>query len=129
MMKKIVSMLMAICLVCALSCVAGAANVNSNIFYYGDKEIIVEGQDLSYEEMKEIADYIAGENNNGGISAKGLTCSLFGHNISESTVKEITHNVYSTAPKCVKKTYKVRSCSRCDYIEKELISSVRVNCH
>lgn len=129
MMKKIVSIIMAMCFVFALACVAGASDVNSNTFYYGDKEIIVEGQSLSYEEMKEIADYVAGENSDDGISVCGLTCTLLGHKISESTVKEITHNVYSTAPKCVQKTYTVKTCSRCDYIEKELITSKRVNCH
>lgn len=128
-MKKIVSMIMAVCLISAFTCVAGAADVDSNIFYYGDKEIVVEGENLSHEEMKAIADFVAEGNDSGDASTYGLMCSLFGHNIEETTAREITHNVYSTAPKCVEKTYKVRTCSRCDHIEKELIYSKRVNCH
>ena len=80
--------------------------------------------------MKEIADFVAGVDNSEHVAPVGLLCSIFGHKVTESTAKEITHNVYSTAPKCVEKVYTVKTCSRCDdYIETELISSIRIYCH
>lgn len=134
-MKKIISVILASCFVFLLSPFASAASIDdTNVFYYEDSEIIIEGEHLNYDEMKRIADYISGdlsiENNTADSSSVyGLMCTLFGHNIEKSTAKEISHNVYSTAPKCLEKTYEVKTCSRCDYIEKTLISSKRINCH
>lgn len=130
-MKKFISLIMAISLVFSIACIASAAenDTNANVFYYGEKEIIVEGQDLSYTQMKKVADYVAGEHSLGDISVKGISCSLFGHKITKSSVTEITHNVYSTSPKCVEKIYKVSSCSKCDYIDKTLERTTRIRCH
>ena len=129
-MKKIIALVLASCLMfSAVSFATAASDDSNNVFCYGEKEITVEGTDLSYDEMKAIADYIAGEENSDGISTHGLTCTIFGHKITESAVKEITHNVYNAAPKCVERLYSVKTCSRCDYIEKELLSSYRIHCH
>ncbi len=128
-MKKVISFVMAVCLMFSVAVIASATSGNENIFYYGETEITVEGNDLTYEEMKEIADFVAGVDNSEHVAPVGLLCSIFGHKITESTVIEITHNVYSTAPRCVEKQYMVKSCSRCDYIVKTLLNSYRVNCH
>lgn len=126
-MRKATSFVLAVCLLFSVATISGAASDNNdNTFYYGETEITVEGTDLSYAEMKEIADYVAGADH---ASTCGLMCTVFGHNTTDATVKEITHNVYTTAPKCVQKVYTVTTCSRCDYIDKELLMTTRVHCH
>lgn len=129
-MKKLLSFVLAVCLMFSVTSIASAASdISDNVFYYGETEIIVEGNDLSYAEMKEIADYIASIDSLDHASPAGLICSIFGHNLTASTAIEITHNVYTTAPKCVEKQYTVETCSRCDYIEKTLLNSYRIQCH
>lgn len=138
-MKKALSLVLAAGLIVSSMAFGSSAyeSENSNVFYYGDKEIIIEGENLSQSEMQSIADYIAGYDehqasaDDGDVSPCGLAC-LFGHNIKTSYATEITHNVYTTSPKCVKKVYTVKTCTRssCDYIEKTLDRSSRISsCH
>lgn len=107
-------------------------------FYYGDREITIESAHDNEEEAKIIADYIAYDITPTGYIEtreeirRSLVCILFGHSIETYTAQEITHNVYTTSPKCVLKFYDVEICTResCDYIQKTLISSTRIsNCH
>lgn len=129
-MKKFVSFILAVCLMFSLTSIVGATNDNGdNVFYYDGKEITVEGDDLSYAEMQRIADYIAKDSESENAHTYGLICSIFGHNITESTAIEVTHNVYTASPKCVQKKYAVKICSRCDYTEKTLVSTTRIDCH
>ena len=56
-------------------------------------------------------------------------CWLFGHNIQTNTVNVTTHNVRSVSPKCLRNTYNVETCSKCDYYNEELIASAYIVCH
>jgi hypothetical protein len=59
-------------------------------------------------------------------------CRTSGHELTAEYVTEIVHNTYEDSPRCVRNKYLVISCGRggCDYIEKILVSSVRVStCH
>ena len=115
------------------------SNLTIMVFYYPDKEITVENDDgLDYETMQFIADSIAYgdlphlENPSHVAMPANILCTLFGHDLTTSTVSEVTHNVYTTSPKCVRKIYDVTTCTRsgCDYFEKTLISSKRISsCH
>ena len=131
-MKKTISLFLIICLlVCMFSISSSATDNGTNIFIYGEKEIIVENTELSYEEMKAIADVVAGIESEPQSNARGILC-IFGHKIATSEVTEITHNAYTTTPKCIKNIYDVEYCTRdnCDYIEETLITSTRIaTCH
>lgn len=135
MIKKISWILVACLMVCGISLGSSAAEIETHVFYYAnDKEVVVEGANLDYEEMQYIADFVANDisDSKDETSICGLTCSLFGHSLTSSSATETQHNAYTTSPKCLKKTYKVNYCTRssCDYITKELISSVRTSaCH
>ena len=129
-MKKFVSFILTMSLVLSmLSFTIVAAVDTNNVFVYDNKEIAFYSDDLSYSEMKRIADCIADEDESGGVSTLGILCTLLGHNLSTSYVKETVHSVYSTSPKCVVNQYTVQSCSRCDYIEKTLTDTMRITCH
>jgi hypothetical protein len=86
--------------------------------------------------MERIASYIAKDNPStpkildDPENPDNIICDIFGHNLTTTTAVEVTHNVYTTSPKCVRKTYNGEYCTRCDYINKTLKSSVRIStCH
>ena len=133
-MKRILPLILALCLllcgtVSADSPVAGEATT----FTYDDTVVIVENNGLSIEELQHIADYLAiGEAaHDDHVSTYGLQC-LFGHAINTTYATQITHNAYTTSPKCLEEKYKVEVCTRssCDYIKKTLVYSSRIGtCH
>ncbi len=61
-------------------------------------------------------------------STYNVLCTLFGHKLETSTASTVTHNARTTAPRCLKKTYTVESCTRCDYSTKTLKSSQYISC-
>lgn len=61
-------------------------------------------------------------------STYGLMCTLFGHKLETSTAHTVTHKVAASDPRCLKKTYTVESCTRCDYSTKTLKSSSYISC-
>lgn len=61
-------------------------------------------------------------------STYNVLCTLFGHKLESSTATTITHKVYSTDPRCVRKTYKVESCTRCDYTNRTLTNTTYISC-
>lgn len=142
-MKKTICVIIAAVSIVALSLsyqiFAESGTEITETFYYEGKEITVTtSDDFSYEELQTIADRIA----NGdlmpsskieGRSVKSnILCTLFGHSIKTATAVEVTHNAYTTSPKCLQKTYRVETCERtnCDYFVKTLISSKRIStCH
>ena len=55
-------------------------------------------------------------------------CWLFGHDIENHSVAVIEHRVRSTNPRCLKKVYKVDTCTKCDYMVEEMVSSAYIIC-
>ncbi len=64
-----------------------------------------------------------------GDDQENILCTLFGHKLTETTTTVITHNVYANAPRCLREDYNLSVCSRCDYVNQELIASHRIYCH
>ncbi len=124
--------LIAACTILGGATVSGSAlDMSNNVFTYGDTEIVIENTDIADDKMQYIADYIAGEVNDDGVSTCGILC-IFGHDIETTQATQTTHNKYTTSPKCERSTYRVESCQRssCDYIKKELIKTTRISaCH
>lgn len=61
-------------------------------------------------------------------STYNVICTLFGHKLETSTASTVTHKARTTAPRCLKKTYTVESCTRCDYSTKTLKNSQYISC-
>ena len=140
MNKVIVKFLIISLLISIMSVFCFASSGEGYTFYYENgREIIVLNPSLTYEEQKAIADYVAygiqpceHSLEQGNTINTPLLCILFGHNLATTSVLEITHNVYTTSPKCVENEYTCTYCTRdsCDYIVKELIYSGRTAiCH
>lgn len=120
--------------ICVLLCAVITVNVfadtrNSYIFDYKDEKITVTFESLlSEESCKEISDRLVYGRGDDEISTLSF-CWLFGHNLTSSTSIVITHELNTTSPRCLKEVYNVTTCSKCDYMEKELISSYFIQCH
>lgn len=95
----------------------------------GEIEIFIENNDIS-DETKErlIAYYSTPEKEDDGVETCGLTCTLFGHKLEQSSTYTITHKARATAPRCLKKTYSYEACTRCDYEKSTLVSSTYIHC-
>ncbi len=138
-MKKYIFKITLLILLISLSQIlCSASSEMSTTFYYENgKEITVYSDVLSYEEKKEIADFIAFgqftvENTSNETTRTSLLCTLLGHNLTTTFVREINHNVYTDSPRCVRNEYECVYCTRssCDYIQNTLVSSIRISsCH
>ena len=124
--KKILSLTLAIAMFSCLFIMPASASETKADEHI---EIIIVNENIS-EETKEkaIAFYINGGGETEGVATYGLTCTLLGHKTESTLVYKITHEVRTTAPRCLKKTYNYEACSRCDYENSTLLSSVYIDC-
>ena len=124
--KKTLSLILAIAMLACMFIMpanAAEAEADENI------EIIIVNQNISEEtKAKAIAFYTNGGEEMEGSATYGLTCTLLGHNIESTTVSKITHEVRSTAPRCLKKTYCYDACTRCDYEKSTLVGNEYIFC-
>ncbi len=128
-MKKIIALiLVVVSLFSVMSISAYAEDANENTFTVtvNNVEFIFEANTTEDFRNKFITHYF----NHGvdGAATYGLTCTLFGHKIESSVVTAVTHKVLSTSPRCLRETYNVETCSRCDYTNKTMLSSAYIVC-
>lgn len=130
-MKKIKYVLIPLfCLILSINTYAAS----SDIFSYdiGDTEIEVAFDDntmFTESQKQNIAEALVyGGNSDEHMQSRGLTCTLFGHKLTTETVSVTYHKRKATSPRCYVEYYSVDSCSRCDYINEELLSGVYVVC-
>jgi hypothetical protein len=94
-----------------------------------DVEIIIHGE-VSKETKTKIENYFANgepaEENSAEIY--GLTCTLLGHKLENTSVSVITHKVRATSPRCEKKIYAYQACTRCDYEISDLVATEYIVC-
>ena len=119
---------------CALLCVVMAVNIcaetsNSYFFDYQKENITISFESaLDEKSCKAISDHLVYGESDNEIS-KISFCWLFGHNLSTSSVVVIRHEVKPISPRCLRELHIVTTCSKCDYMEDEIVSSVYISCH
>ena len=124
--KKLLSLILAVVMFgCIFIMPVNAAETE----VYENIEIIIVNENIS-EETKEkaISFYTNCEEEQKDITTYGLTCTLLGHKLESTLVYKITHEVRATDPRCLKKTYDYSACTRCDYEESVLVSSIYIAC-
>lgn len=141
-MKRIISCIIALCAIITCFVISGSAEgMDTLTFYYdNDVEVIIEiNDDLTYDQMKHIADTLAG----GGILNEGSAgggegmllhpqCAAGNHDITTTNATIVRHNVYPAPGKCAKDVYSVETCTRigCYYEVYNLLYSERIaTCH
>lgn len=112
--------------------IQGFASGSSNYVYeYADEQITVvfaENSVFSSDEQQYIADkLVLGDSAEASGVQPRSWCWLTGHELVTECVHVITHKVYASAPRCVKETYLVETCSNCDQ-EMTLISEENIYC-
>jgi hypothetical protein len=115
--------LMAVCMVLSVGAVSVGEDVH--IFDYYEKEIIISGS-IDYQTAQSIAASINGELI---VISYNMPCIL-GHSTARTTVIETTHRYYTSAPRCLKRTYDVTYCKRsgCGYSVSTLIGQTAIHC-
>lgn len=134
-MKKIISIVLslvfitALCL-CPVSAEEGDYIVveigNTTVYFSADTE-------FTAEERAAIANVLAGGTTpshiHGGDDPDNIICDIFGHKTTTEEVIAVQHCVYPTPPRCLQETYLVTTCSRCNYVDHQLLSSYCIDCH
>ena len=124
-MKKIISFIMVLVFVLASSQTLAFAETNNVI---ENKNITIEfHNEISDEAREKVVAHFHGNNEN-TVNARGLTCTLFGHKLETGTTSVVTHNVRTSAPRCLRETFDYEICSRCDYSEYTLIGDEYIYC-
>ncbi len=128
-MKKIIALilvLVSVFSVMSISVYAEDASAETVVVTVDNTDFIFNSNTSEDFRSKFIADYLNPVDD--GAEAYGLTCTLFGHKLETSVSTVITHKVYSSDPRCVKKYYNVETCTRCDYTNSSLINSTIISC-
>lgn len=129
-MKKIISIFMAAILFAISATLTTSASENPVILIkteHAEYTVEFENATLSDEQKQTIANNLVyGKDDD--IHPYGLMCTLFGHKTEQTTVYVITHEYKAIAPRCQRQTYLVTTCTRCDYQEQELISTIFIYC-
>lgn len=132
-MKKTISVLLALIFVFGMMqmSMVGASAVEDLVPADGNYEVDVYVQeDLPQDIQALILAHFYGITAYDGEQTRNILCTLFGHKNETSVTISITHNVYTTSPKCVQNTYLTYTCTRCGNVETELTGSERVStCH
>lgn len=125
-MRSIMAIIM--CAVLAIACMA--SHTGEYVYNIGDTEITVvfeSGSQWSEDEQRAIAERMVYGNADQETSTYAF-CWLTGHKLTTETVTTITHKVYSTSPRCRKQVSAVTTCSKCDYMETEVLSNTLIVC-
>lgn len=123
--KRFISLILSLALFIGIFAIPTSA---SHVHETGDIEVIIENDELSDEMKEKIISYYTDDNHDDDTATYGLTCTLLGHNIEITRTATITHKISATAPRCLKKTYDHKACTRCDYQTSSLLSSVYIHC-
>lgn len=116
------------CVVLAITCMA--SHTGEYVYNIGNNEITVvfeSGSQWSEDEQRAIAERMVYCSADPEASTYAF-CWLTGHNLTTETVTTITHKVYSTSPRCRKQVSAVTTCSKCDYMETEVLSAKDIVC-
>ena len=126
-MKKIIALVLAMIFTMSFYVSVSAANVE-NTYIYGDFEIVfVENSSFSDEMKQHVADYIV--NGDDGATTYNLLCTLFGHKETVEAVTTISHKLRATHPRCLRQTWQVTGCTRCEEaLGMVLISETYITC-
>ena len=113
-----------------------ADDLNPLVYQYHDPEVTVEFSEslnISMERQQHIADDIAGISSSSisnppQILPDNIICTLFGHDLSTTTVTATHHKAKVYNPRCLVEVYHVSACSRCNYSDMEMVGSVYIFC-
>lgn len=130
-MKRIISALLCAAMLASLTLVFASANNGNAVYTFNidgtEYTVSFENSALTPEQQQIIAERLVGISE-APAQTYGLGCTLFGHDYITEIATVTVHNVSSTAPRCRRDTYEVKTCEDCDYYKQTFISSVPSYC-
>ena len=128
-MKRIIALIMAVVSVFSVMTFSASAHETKQetvIVKVGDTEFIFDADTSEEFRQKAIAAHMNPEDD--GAQTYGIICDLLGHNLISEDVISIIHNARTSAPRCLKRIYQDDVCTRCDYVNKTLLSNEYIYC-
>ena len=126
MTKRFISMLMVAIIILAFG-VSAYADTQTNVYELGTCTVIFDDNTtLDNTTKHHIANKLVYGDD--GAQTYGLMCTLFGHKYESHEVQVVRHCVSATNPRCMRDTYEVNICTRCDDSTTELLKSVYITC-
>lgn len=125
-MKKIISFMLFIIIVCTF-CLSAYAE--SNYTYTIGHTTVIFNQNTIFSEQQRayISEIII--NGNSDATTYGLMCTLFGHKYGQQeSATAITHCAQASQPRCLKETFLISMCTRCEHTEVEQIGALYIEC-
>lgn len=129
-MKRFITLFLAIIVVISMTLIASAkASTGRTIEIDGFSVIFDADSTFTVEEQQLIAEKIVSNNTENKIATTyNLMCTLFGHKTTTETITVIEHCVRESLPRCIKSLQDVTTCSRCDYVTTDIVSSTYFYC-
>lgn len=126
--RRLVSLLLACTFLFCMFAVPAAA-AEESVFFECDGHMceMTFDEDTTPEMQQKIIDSMTGEES-GEVEVQNVTCSLFGHKYTTEKKPMVTHKVYAAAPRCIKRIFNVKTCSRCGDVDTEVLSTTRIYC-
>ena len=125
-MKKIFVFIL--CIVLAVNCSAFSVGGSAYEYEIDDTHITIKFSTdsvLSAEKQQQIANrMVYGDD---GVSTYAW-CWITGHDYVYENVSAIEHKVTALSPRCMKRTYSIETCSKCDHFEETLIGDSLIVC-
>lgn len=128
-MKKIIAIVMVVVSlfsVMSISVCAEDVNEDTITITVNETEFTFDANTSEEYRNKVIAHYF--NDGDEDVAAYGLMCTLFGHKLESAVIQTVTHKVRATDPRCLRERYDTEACTRCDYTNAVLISSVYISC-
>lgn len=128
-MRKILVIILAVCICLSMMFATVSANEENTEYIYtnGNLEVHIEKGTMSDKQIQRVLNQILGIEDDTP-ETEGLMCTLFGHSNSLTQTYTISHRVAATAPRCLRTTYNVYKCDRCDNIDTKLVSEIYIYC-
>ena len=127
MMRKILVLSM-LCFMMTLFCSAHNEVGTSLEFVEPDVTVIFEaGSALTYAEKMHAAQVLV-YGDSSDVQTASVLC-LFGHDMTVENVVLVHHRVRETEPRCDELYYTYEYCTRCDYENYQLDTTVGIVCH
>jgi len=128
-MKKALTVFLAILITISSLLSVSAADASGNAYIF-DGITIKFSADSSFtaEEQAAIAQKVVDGIDDSSSTTYNVLCTLFGHKTTTESFTVIEHCVRADQPKCLESLQNVTACSRCDYVNTEVIGSVYIIC-
>ena len=129
-MKRLISLSLAIIFAISICFSTYADTIDGNTITVDHCTITFdENCTLTQEEKLHLAEIRANyHEHNGETSTYGVICNVFGHKTTTETIGVIEHCVSDTQPRCIETIEDLTVCSRCDYVNIEVLASTYIFC-